>query len=112
MIAENKQEIFERYIVGLTAIVVGFTIALISILGPIGLDIIKYASSESAITQGMGQDLVNLVLVTPLCLIGGFLYISKRQCKIFLNSCSPVFSSLYWPCLWSFSRMESSGIHR
>ncbi|MHA2226871.1 MAG: hypothetical protein ACXAC8_16780 [Candidatus Hodarchaeales archaeon] len=91
----NKQEIFERYILGLTAIVVGFTIAIISILGPLGLDIIKYASSESAITQGMGQDLVNLVLVTPICIIGGFLYISKRDNAKYFLILVPLYSILY-----------------
>ena len=93
--SEYKQEIFERYVVGLTAIVVGFVIAIISILGPLGLDIIQYASSESAITQGMGQDLVNLVLVTPLCLIGGFLYISRRENAKYLLILVPLYSLLY-----------------
>ena len=90
-----KQEIFERYTIGITAIVVGCTIAIISILGPLGLDIIKYASSESAITQGMGQDLVNLVFVTPLCLIGGFLYIKKRDDAKYLLILVPLYSLLY-----------------
>ena len=90
-----NQEIFERYTIGLTAIVVGIAIAIISIFGPLGLDIIQYASSESAITQGMGQDLVNLVLITPICLIGGFLHILKRENAKYLLILVPLYSLLY-----------------
>ena len=93
--SEKRHEIFEKYVIGLTAIVVGLTIAAISILGPIGLDIIKYASSESAITQGMGQDLVNLVLITPICLIGGFLYITDRGNAKYFLILVPLYSLLY-----------------
>jgi hypothetical protein len=92
---ETKHEIFERYVIGLTAIVVGITIAIISIFGPLFLDIIKYASSESAITQGMGQDLVNLVLITPICLIGGVLYLSKRDSAKYFLILVPLYSLFY-----------------
>jgi len=92
---ETKQEMFERYVIGFTAIIVGLTIAIISILGPLALDIIKYASSPSAITQGMGQDLVNLILITPLCLIGGILHISKRNKAKYFLILVPLYSLLY-----------------
>jgi hypothetical protein len=92
---ESQQEKFERIIISLTTIVVGITIGLISILGPLGLDIIKYASSESAITQGMGQDLINLVLITPICIIGGVLHISKRENAKYFLILVPLYSLLY-----------------
>ncbi|MFX1508491.1 MAG: hypothetical protein ACFFDC_20615 [Promethearchaeota archaeon] len=92
---KSQQEIFERIIISFTVIVLGITIGLISILGPLGLDIIKYASSESAITQGMGQDLINLVFVTPICIIGGVLHITKRENAKYFLILVPLYSLLY-----------------
>ncbi|MHA1966965.1 MAG: hypothetical protein ACW964_04100 [Candidatus Hodarchaeales archaeon] len=86
---------FERIVIGLTAIVLGLTIAMISILGPLILDIIEYASSESAITQGKGQDLVNLILITPLCLIGGIMYLLKKENAKYFLIMVPLYSMLY-----------------
>lgn len=86
---------FERIIIGLTAIVLGLTIAMISLLGPLILDTIKYASSESAITQGKGQDLINLILVTPLCLLGGIMYLLKKENAKYFLIMVPLYSMLY-----------------
>ena len=93
--SESLQERFERYVISGTAILVGITIATISILGPLGLDIIKYASSDSAVIQGMGQDLVDLVLITPICLIGGILYLLKRENAKYFLILVPLYSLLY-----------------
>jgi hypothetical protein len=94
MLTEYNKK-FERIVIGLTAIVLGLTIALISIFGPLILDIIKYASSESAITQGKGQDLINLILITPICLIGGILYLLNKENSKYFLIMVPLYSMLY-----------------
>jgi hypothetical protein len=82
---ETKHEFFERMVVGATALIVAVLLILLTLLGPLGLEILKYKTSSSAISQTQGQDLVNLILLAPLCLIGGILHLRKRsEAKYFL----------------------------
>ena len=64
---------FERYAIGLLAIATGLAIASVSVLGPLVLGIIRYRWSDYSIRIVMGQDLIHLLLVVPICLIGGLL---------------------------------------
>jgi len=48
-------------------------------MGPLGLELIEHRTSQSAIYQTQGQDLVNLFLLAPLCFIGGILHLLKRE---------------------------------
>ena len=51
--------------------VTGIFIIIISILGPLFLNIIKYRTSESAEFQIMGQDLWTLIGIAPLLILSG-----------------------------------------
>jgi hypothetical protein len=85
MYEEKNQMKFERYVVSVTAIVCAGALAILAVLGPLGLDIIRHKASQSAIFQIQGQDLVNLVLLAPLCLIGGVLHLKRNEnAKYFL----------------------------
>lgn len=82
---ESKHETFERFVIGLVAITCAVTLVIIALLGPLGLGVIEYRTSQSTIYQTMGQDLVGIILIAPLLLIGGFLHIAKRSgAKYFL----------------------------
>ena len=48
-------------------------------MGPLGLELIEHRTSQSAIYQTQGQDLVNLLLLAPLCLIGGVLHLRRKE---------------------------------
>ncbi|MHA1975844.1 MAG: hypothetical protein ACW98I_02955 [Candidatus Hodarchaeales archaeon] len=85
MYEEKLNVKFERYAISATALIVAGALTLLAILGPLGLDIIKHRSSQSAMYQIQGQDLVNLLLLAPLSLIGGVLYFRKNEnAKYFL----------------------------
>lgn len=77
-VGELKHEVFERYVVGFTAILCGLVIVLIAILGPLGLGIMEHRTSLSGIYQTSGQDLANLLLLTPLLVVGGILHMRKH----------------------------------
>ncbi len=78
-IGETKHEIIERYVVGLTAILCALVLVLIAVLGPLGFGIMEHRTSQSGIYQTTGQDLANLLLLTPLLLIGGILHLRRRD---------------------------------
>ncbi|MGV9169171.1 MAG: hypothetical protein ACOC38_04430 [Promethearchaeia archaeon] len=77
--------IFERYVVSLTAIGCAIIFILIAAIGPLGLGIMQHQSSQSVIWQLMGQDLADLLLITPILLIGGIAHLMKKDwAKYFL----------------------------
>ncbi|MHA1995268.1 MAG: hypothetical protein ACW97Z_12060 [Candidatus Hodarchaeales archaeon] len=82
---ETKHELFERMVLSTTALIIAVLLILLTLLGPLGLEILKHKTSPSAISQTQGQDLVNLILLAPLCLIGGILHLRRRaEAKYFL----------------------------
>jgi hypothetical protein len=86
----NNPSIFERYAIGSLSIVVGLAIAAVSILGPLVLSIIRYRWSDYSILIVMGQDLIHLVLVVPICIIGGILrLIGNARSKYLLIAIGP-----------------------
>ena len=86
---------FESKFIGLLALVVGGLLFILSTFGPLWLNIIKYKTSESAIYQIQGQDLVNLVILVPICIVGGsFQLLNKKEAKFFLIFI-PIYTSFY-----------------
>jgi len=92
---EKTHETFERYMISLTALICAIGLAVLSILGPLGVSLIEYKSSQSAILQGQGQDLINLVLVAPLCLIGGILHFQRNVNAKYFLIMVPLYTLLY-----------------
>jgi hypothetical protein len=70
---ETQEFRFEDKIVGCVAALCALVLAFLSLMGPLVLGMIRYRTSENAILQVEGQDLVNLVLIVPVCLTGGVL---------------------------------------
>ncbi len=73
------------FIVGLVAVVCAAALVLIAVLGPAGLGIIHYRTSQSGIWQTQAFDVTDLILLTPLLLIGaGLVFLKKNAAKFFL----------------------------
>jgi len=68
------------------AIFCAFVLVLLAALGPLGLGVIHYKSSQSAIWQLEGQDLADLFVIAPALAIGGALILANRvrSAKYFL----------------------------
>jgi len=93
--SETRSEIANEclipwYVIGVTAIICAATLILIAFLGPIGQGIIQYRTSQSGIWQIAGQDLANLVLITPILLIGGILCLARRAGSKYLLILTPI----------------------
>lgn len=83
--SEPRHLAFERYVVSFVAFVCAGIFVFFAIVGPLGLGILQHRTSESGIYQLAGQDLADLLLMTPLLVIGGVLNLMKRDgAKYFL----------------------------
>jgi hypothetical protein len=86
---------FERVFVGLVAVMAGFVLIYLAIQGPLIRGAIKYKTAEITNNQLVGQDLVNLVLMSPLLILGGIgLFLKKRHAKYALIA-TPLFLIYY-----------------
>ncbi len=70
---EPRYVAFERYMISITAFIAASVLVLLAVLGPIGMDVIKYRTSQSGVYQTMAQDYVNVLLIAPILIIGGVL---------------------------------------
>ena len=80
---------FERNFIGIGAILTGAGLAAMAAMGPLWLEIIQYRTSPSAIYQFIGQDMVNLFIMAPLCIIGGVLRLLGRNIAKYLLILTP-----------------------
>jgi len=87
---ELKHEIFERYVIGIVAIACAGILIAIAILGPLGFGLMEHRTSQSAVYQTMGQDLVGVLLMTPLLLTGGLLQLMKREDSKYFLILTPI----------------------
>lgn len=96
-VSEPRHEVFERYTVGFTAILCVLVLVIVAILGPLGLGIMEHRTSQSGVYQTTGQDLANLLLLTPILLIGGVLHLRKRDSSkyfLILTSITLIYTGL------------------
>lgn len=56
----------------------GPLLALNSVLGPLGLGVIRYRFSDALLAQGIGLDAVSLAMVAPLSVAAGVLTLRRR----------------------------------
>jgi uncharacterized membrane protein len=76
---ESNTLAFEDRFAGVIAVLSGLVWAFVSLAGPLAFNLIRYKTSPSALFQAQGQELVNLVLVVPVCMIGGILAIRRSR---------------------------------
>ena len=95
MNTELRHEKFERKLISLIAILSGILLLVISVFGPLLLDIIRFRTSISGINQTKGQDLVNLLLLAPICFIGGISHFKNKDYSKYFLIVVPIYISLY-----------------
>lgn len=75
----------ERYIVSIIAVLAGIAVIAVSILGPLGVGVLQHRTTPSGVYQIIGQDLTDLLLLGPMCILGGLLFgANKPSAKYFL----------------------------
>jgi hypothetical protein len=67
------------YVMGVVAIICAVTLVVIAVLGPALLGMIHYRTSQSGIWQTEAFDIADLLVLTPILLIGGVLQLAKRS---------------------------------
>lgn len=77
-------------VVALAAIICATALILIAVLGPLSMGVIHYRTSQSNVWQTEGQDLANLLLVTPILLIGSVLQLARRSSSKYFLILSPI----------------------
>lgn len=76
----------ENLVPGVIALLTALVLVIISISGPLGFKNIIYRTSVTGINQLIGQDLINLIFIAPICLIAGILQLKKHShAKFYLN---------------------------
>ncbi len=63
---------------GIGAIVLGLGTALVALLGPLGVGVIRYHASAGAVNQILGGDVAGLLLVAPAAIVAGVLALRRN----------------------------------
>lgn len=109
MTAYSKEIPFERIFVAIITMLSGLVLAYLAVVGPLFLGVVKYRTAEVINNQLMGQDLVNLFLLSPGLIIGGLGLLFKKSFAKYILMATPLFLIYYslsytigWE--WSSSR--------
>ncbi|HUI85722.1 MAG TPA: hypothetical protein VLY21_01035 [Nitrososphaerales archaeon] len=86
----GRDVLIPGYAVGAIAIVCGLGLILTVALGPLGVGIIHYRTSQSGTWQVEGNDLANFLLMVPLLLVGGALQLAKKSGSKYLLVLTPI----------------------
>jgi hypothetical protein len=86
---------FERIFVGIVAIMTGLCLIYLAIQGPLVRGVLTYKTAAVINNQLVGQDLVNILLLTPLLVAGAIgLFLKKAFAKDLLIA-TPLFLIYY-----------------
>lgn len=82
---------FERVFVGAVAVATALSLAYLAVQGPLIRGVITYKTAPGIIGQLIGQDAVNLVLLSPVLLAGGILLLLRKKLAKDLLIATPLF---------------------
>jgi len=88
--SDSEGDLLPRSVLVVTAFVAASTLAAVSLLGPLWLNVIQHRTSASVASQAAGQDLVDLLLITPILVVGGVLLLLRRDGAKYFLVLSPI----------------------
>lgn len=86
---------FERIFIAITALLCGVVLAYLAILGPLFLGVVRYRTAKVINNQLIGQDLVNLFLLSPALLLGGLGLLFKKSFAKYILMATPLYLIYY-----------------
>jgi hypothetical protein len=86
---------FERYFVALLAIISGLILIDLAVEGPLLLHHIQYKAAAVINNQLVGQDAVNLFLLSPLLIAGGIALLMRKREAAYLLAMTPLYLIYY-----------------
>lgn len=103
---------FERMFVGFLAVATGVLLVYLAIQGPLFLGVIRYRTHPLILNQIIGQDVVNLVLLSVISLAGGVALWLRRPVAKYLLIATPlylIYFVLSYTIGWEWSSPAYSG---
>jgi hypothetical protein len=103
---------FERIAVAFLALVSGIILIYLAIEGPLVLHHITYKTADIVNNQLVGQDIVNLCLLSPLLIVGGVALLFRKKIAAYLLVMTPLFLIYYvlsYTIGWEWSSPVYSG---
>jgi hypothetical protein len=86
---------FERIVTGLLAVMAGAVLISLAVQGPLVRGIIRYRTAAIINNQLVGQDAVNLALLSPILIVGGLALLLKKRFAKDLLIATPLFLFYY-----------------
>jgi hypothetical protein len=104
---------FERILVGALAVATGLALIYLAVQGPLFLNHIRYKTATVVYNQIIGQDLVNLFLLSLISITGGVALFLRKALAKYMLIMTPLYLIYYvlsytigWE--WSASRYEGN----
>ena len=82
---------FERIFVALISIATGITLIYLAIEGPLFLHQIRYKTADIINNQLIGQDIVNMFLLSPILIVGGVALFFRKRIAQYLLILTPLY---------------------
>jgi hypothetical protein len=109
---DNFGNSFERIFAALISIATGITLIYLAIEGPLFLEHIRYKTDDIIKNQLVGQDIVNLFLLSPILIAGGITLFFKKRISRYLLIITPlylIYFVLSYTIGWEWSSPKYSG---
>jgi hypothetical protein len=103
---------FERIFVTFISIATGITLIYLAIEGPLFLHHIKYKTAEIINNQLVGQDIVNMFILSPILIIGGIALFFRKQISKYLLIMTPLYLIYFvfsYTIGWEWSSTKYAG---
>src|ERR1035437_8861659 len=103
---------FERIFVALISIATGITLIYLAIEGPLFLQHIRYKTADIINNQVVGQDIVNMFLLSPILIVGGVALYFRKRISQYLLIITPLYLIYYvlsFTIGWEWSSPKYSG---
>ncbi|PKN80931.1 MAG: hypothetical protein CVU48_00480 [Candidatus Cloacimonetes bacterium HGW-Cloacimonetes-1] len=86
---------FERVFVAAIAMIIGFILIYLGYLGPLFLDLIQFKTHATVVNQLLGQDIVNMFVLSGILIAGGILLLAKKRMGVYLLIMTPLYLFYY-----------------
>lgn len=103
---------FERIFVTFISIATGITLIYLAIEGPLFLHHIKYKTAEVINNQLVGQDIVNMFILSPILIIGGIALFFRKEISKYLLIMTPLYLIYFvfsYTIGWEWSSTKYAG---
>lgn len=104
--------VFERIFIAILAIISGLVLIYLAVEGPLFLNVIKYKTAEVINNQLIAQDIVNIVLLSPVLIAGGIALLLRKPAAGYLLVLTPlylIYYALSYTIGWEWSSSQYTG---